>query len=170
MEIRVPWRNATFGIVLFAALAGRASFAQPVSTAEFVSPVNMNSDLYVDFECAHPPQQSTIADFLQNDGFHVIPPEEQTSFAIDVSGYDERRRLFFVFGPLAPNMQIYTMSLMSRPPTHHDTALENRLTDFIQGTLGCKITFQRRGQNPASVQDIFDHDYESLKNQDVAHH
>lgn len=139
-------------------------------------PVTMNEDLLLDFRCPAPPQVSSFEIFFKREKFHTFNlqplPSTVGEFAVDINmfAYDERRWRLYLYGPeaVAPGNEIYTLIMESPPPTQHDTELEDKIVTFVEQAINCKITFERRGENPASMGWFFDFTFKQMKDEEAA--
>lgn len=126
-------------------------------------------DLSLDYTCsAAPLAEKTIETFLKSRGFSIANPERVRRqlgagfFPMDIEAIDGRQWTIEFRGfndspnPASTPATNYTVGVVSPPPTVHDTTLEAAVTALIGDRAGCKITNDRRSENPAAAAGMFE--------------
>lgn len=129
-----------------------------------VSKQGIDADLAFLYRCpgvSGPPADATIGAFLHAQGFRVL---NKVSLAkaqhvdyfrtMDIVALDDRHRQID-FGDFPGNPGVYTVSLYSPPPTHHDSGLEQSLVDFVSTQLQCKPSQIEHHENSQDTLEIY---------------
>jgi hypothetical protein len=134
-------------------------------------------DLSLDYACSGaPPADKTIETFLKARGFAVANPERVRRqfgagfFPMDIEAIDGRQWTVEFRGfndnpsPASTPTTNYTVGVVSPPPTVHDTVLEAAVLALVAAQPGCKVTSNRRAENPAAAAPMFDFTIKILRN------
>lgn len=140
------------------------------------TPVTLDNDLFLDFTCPAPPKTSSFETFLKHEKFHTFNrqplPSAAGEFPIDINifAYDARRWRLYLDGPetIGAGKEIYNLVVESPPPTQHDKELEDKIVAFVGQAMNCKITFETRGENPASMRWFFDITFKQMTDEEAA--
>src|SRR5262249_38055010 len=76
-------------------------------------------------------------------------------FGIFIFGLDEKRRVLTI-NALPPEEGRYGATLITPPPTHRSTTLEDALLKFVGGQLGCETRLVSRHENGAELMDAYE--------------
>lgn len=129
-------------------------------------------DLTFNFDCKDQQESSNVEDlleeFLRNKGFdalnlgrvrrqHSVP-----GLDVYVLGMDKKSRIIRLVS--FPQHHSYALSLVSPPPTEHDSQLENALLQFVPDRLGCKTREVTRNSNGVDAIQIYEKEVRRIEN------
>jgi hypothetical protein len=149
-----------------------------VGLAAFVSachekPAPLTPDLTVAFQCAGVPSGPAIEAFMQAHGFHVFDAESarrkkgKVFFPLQIDGLDAHRVMLEVIGLKEPvergGAVRYKFTILSPPPTQHDTQLESDAVAFLKRASACNVESVDRGMNDSASQAQFDLVFDAVK-------
>ena len=154
--------------------AAAALFAVAFAQARAAEVKSVAPDISVAFVCrAGPPSEDKIEGFLKERGFDVDNEQrverqfDMHTTELNINGIDAKdRSVTFIglrtsppAGGYAPGVTapaiLYVLMLHTPPPTVHDVALETALSGMVSDVLGCTVSEDRHGRNPAEAADFY---------------
>jgi hypothetical protein len=120
---------------------------------------SVSADLAFLFDCkeSYPSAlDEPIERFLTAEGFNVLNQSRvikergvRANFAVMIFGLNKKRHII-TFNAIPPMQGRYSASLITQPPTHRESALEEALLKFVSNQLGCVVDHITRGDNGAA--------------------
>jgi hypothetical protein len=152
--------------------------ATAIGLSAFVSACHEKSapltpDLTIDFQCARAPSEPAVEAFMQTHGFHAFDAESarrktgRVFFPLQIDGLDEHRVMLEVIGLKEPvergGAVHYKFTILSPPPTQHDSRLESDALAFLKGASACNVESVETGTNDSPSRAQFELVFDTVK-------
>jgi hypothetical protein len=135
----------------------------------------LSANLAVNFKCENEPRsvlETDVEAFLKDEGFAVlnlgrIQRDQGLNLQYTkIIGRDDSRRIIELAGFFVPVLGkvLYTISLMSPPPTHRSSELEKAILALVTEKLGCAATQVARGENGADAAAFYNREVARIDN------
>jgi hypothetical protein len=133
----------------------------------------LSEDLSLHLRCDHSDNahiEEKIENFLGSSGFDVLNKgkiQKQHGVYLlqtDITSIDKINQIVEVRQFLRSS-RLYSLSLLTPPPTSRNTELEKKIVQFVESELNCTIYQQRRGVNAITAKSLFERTVSAILSQ-----